>query len=58
MRPNTIATLDALHGKEWFRAVGVRDTDAADVLSSWDEAIASCGSADPGPTMSTPWSGR
>ena len=46
MRPSSIATLDALHEKERFRTVGVRDTDAADILPSWGEAIASYDSSE------------
>ncbi len=44
MRPNTIATLEDLRQAHWFSNVGVVDTTAAKVLSSWDEAIASCSS--------------
>lgn len=46
MHPRTIATLDQLRREDWFRNVGVRDTELADVLSSWDEAITSCASLD------------
>jgi hypothetical protein len=46
MHPRTIATLGKLRQAHWFNAVGVHDTKAAEVLSSWDEAIESCGSAD------------
>ena len=46
MHPRTVATLDQLRREDWFRNVGVRDTELADVLSSWDEAIASCASLD------------
>jgi hypothetical protein len=42
MNPRTEATLAKLDGIEWFYAVGNADTDAAIVLSSWDEAIDSC----------------
>jgi hypothetical protein len=31
-----------LRQAEWFRNVGVRDTNAADVLGSWEEAVESC----------------
>lgn len=44
MHPRTEATLDRLRHEDWFRNVGVRDTEVADVLSSWGEAIESCGS--------------
>lgn len=44
MSPRTTATLDSLRKIEWFRNVGVRDAQAATVLASWDEAIASCSS--------------
>jgi hypothetical protein len=46
MHPRTEATLEKLRQVQWFRCVGVRDTEAADVLSSWHEAIESCGSAE------------
>ncbi len=45
MHPRTTATLERLANVEWFTAVGVKDTDAAIVLSSWDEAIEHCSSA-------------
>jgi hypothetical protein len=44
MHPRTESTLERLRQEEWFRNVGVRDTAAADVLSSWQEAVESCGS--------------
>lgn len=44
MHPRTVASLDQLEKADWFAAVGVKDTDAAIVLSSWDEAIEHCGS--------------
>jgi hypothetical protein len=44
MHPRTEATLEQLRNEEWFRNVGVQDTEVADVLSSWPEAIQSCGS--------------
>jgi hypothetical protein len=44
MHPRTTATLDELKRAQWFRRVGVRDTDAAVVLSSWYEAVESCSS--------------
>lgn len=46
MHPRTKETLEMLRQGEWFRNVGVRDTQAAEVLSSWGEAIESCGSAE------------
>jgi hypothetical protein len=46
MHPRTIATLDELEKADWFCRVGVRDTTAALLLSSWPEAIQSCGSAE------------
>lgn len=42
MHPRTLATLDKLHAVTWFRNVGVRDTETADVLGSWPEAVESC----------------
>ena len=44
MHPRTEATLEKLRQAEWFRCVGVHDTDAAEILSSWYEAVESCGS--------------
>ncbi len=44
MHPSTIATLEILEREDWFRNIGVHDTQAADVLSSWSEAIESCSS--------------
>jgi len=44
MHPRTVATLDKLERAAWFSRVGVKDTDAAIVLSSWQEAIEHCGS--------------
>lgn len=46
LNPRTLATLDRLHDLEWFRNVGLADTDAAVVLTSWDEAVTSCSSAE------------
>lgn len=46
MHPRTQATLQELQQAEWFRNVGVRDSQGADVLSSWDEAVESCASPD------------
>jgi hypothetical protein len=42
MKESTRLTLAALSEATWFRNVGLRDTDAAEVLSSWDDAIESC----------------
>lgn len=44
MHPRTEATLENLRKSQWFRCVGVCDTDAAEILSSWQEAIKSCSS--------------
>jgi hypothetical protein len=44
MHRRTAATLAELEGIVWFRNVGVCDTEAAHVLSSWPEAIESCAS--------------
>ncbi len=44
MHPRTAATLEHLERADWFAAVGVRDTSAAVVLSSWVDAVESCGS--------------
>lgn len=44
MHERTRATLEQLEQADWFHAVGQKDTDVAIVLSSWDEAIASCAS--------------
>ncbi|HQL76005.1 MAG TPA: hypothetical protein PLD58_22710 [Phycisphaerae bacterium] len=46
MHPRTAATLDELKRTRWFRCVGVQDTEAAVVLSSWYEAIESCNSCE------------
>ncbi len=46
MHPRTIATLRELEEARWFSRVGVKDTDAAIVLSSWQEAIESCKSSE------------
>jgi len=46
MSPATRATLASLGEVEWFRNVGVRDTQAADVPGSWGEAVDSCSSAE------------
>ena len=42
MHSRTLATLDRLHEVTWFNRVGVRDTEAAEVLSSWKEAVEHC----------------
>jgi len=42
MHPRTIATLAELENACWFSNVGIKDTSAAIVLSSWGEAIAHC----------------
>jgi hypothetical protein len=44
MQPRTEATLADLQRAHWFENVGVKDTDAADILGSWSEAVASCAS--------------
>jgi hypothetical protein len=46
MHPRTIATLTKLEQAPWFACVGVRDTAAAIVLSSWQEAIEHCSSVE------------
>jgi|SRR5438128_6848268 len=45
MHPRTQATFAELERADWFAAVGVVDTAAAVVLSSWPEAVAHCGSS-------------
>jgi hypothetical protein len=44
MHPRTQATLEELRQARWFANVGVNDTETADVLNSWDQAIESCSS--------------
>jgi hypothetical protein len=44
MQPRTVATMERLAEAAWFTHVGIKDATAAVVLSSWDEAIAHCGS--------------
>jgi hypothetical protein len=44
LHPRTQATLEKLRQAKWFRCVGLRDADSAEVLSSWYEAIESCSS--------------
>jgi tRNA/tmRNA/rRNA uracil-C5-methylase (TrmA/RlmC/RlmD family) len=46
MHPRTVATLNEIEKADWFSCVGKQDTSAAIVLSSWKEAIESCGSHD------------
>ena len=46
MHPRTIATLDKLEKDNWFACVGKKDTTAAIVLSSWQEAIEHCSSVE------------
>lgn len=46
MHPRTEATLEKLKRANWFSSVGVVDTQSAKVLSSWAEAVESCGSPD------------
>jgi hypothetical protein len=42
MHARTAATLEKLYQAQWFRYVGIRDTEVAEVLNSWKEAIKSC----------------
>ena len=44
MHPRTEATIEQLRHERWFRNVGIRDAGAAEVLSSWKEAVESCSS--------------
>lgn len=44
MKDATRSTLATLSETAWLRNTGLRDTDAAEVLSSWQEAIESCSS--------------
>ena len=46
MHPRTITTLERLKDSPWFSRVGVKDTEAAIVLSSWKEAIECCSAAE------------
>ena len=46
MHPRTIATLHQLDKADWFSRVGVKDTEIAIVLASWDDAVAHCSSVD------------
>src|SRR5262249_31407340 len=44
MHPRTKATLERARQAQWFSCVGVRDTEVAEGLSSWEQAIESCSS--------------
>ena len=44
MHPRTTATLANLQEATWFDKVGVQDTEAAIVLTSWSDAVESCSS--------------
>jgi hypothetical protein len=44
MHPRTVATLEVLDKAVWFSRVGVKATEVAIVLSSWEEAIEHCSS--------------
>jgi len=44
MHERTRSTLVQMEQAEWFSTIGQKDTDVAVVLSSWEEAIASCAS--------------
>lgn len=47
MHPRTAATLTKLEGANWFSRVGVDDTSGSVVvLSSWQQAVAFCGSTE------------
>src|SRR5437660_3819126 len=46
MHPRTTATLEQLEKANWFACVGMKDTTAAIVLSSWQEAIEHCSSVE------------
>lgn len=46
MHPQTAATLKQLNEVDWFTHVGERDTNAAVVLASWQQAIEYCGSVE------------
>ena len=46
MHARTIATLEKLEKADWFTNVGVKDTTAATVLLSWNEAIEYCSSVE------------
>src|SRR5260221_1026464 len=44
MHPRTLATLEQLEKADWFSCLGKKDTTAAIVLPSWNEAIEHCSS--------------
>ena len=44
MHPRTVRAIQDLEKAAWFSRVGVKDTTAAIVLSSWQEAIKHCSS--------------
>jgi len=46
MHPRTTATLEKLENADWFRCVGVKDTEKAIVVASWQEAIEHCSSVE------------
>jgi hypothetical protein len=46
MHSRTVATLRQLEQANWFSCVGNLDTEAAKVLSSWDDAIEHCSTLD------------
>lgn len=46
MHPRTEATLAKLEEAHWFSRVGVQDTETAIVVSSWQEAMTYCDSAE------------
>ena len=46
MHPRTLATLEQLDNADWFSCIGVNDTRAVIVLSSWREAIEHCSSVE------------
>jgi hypothetical protein len=46
MHPRTVQALAQLEDASWFSHVGVQDAEGAIVLTSWQQAIACCGSAE------------
>ena len=46
MNLRTTATLEKLQNADWFDCVGKKDTTAATVLLSWQEAFAHCSSVE------------
>ena len=46
MQPSTIGALQELEAADWFSHVGRKDTTVAILLSSWEDAVASCASPD------------